>query len=65
MDIMYINNIPIFTSIDKRYIEIQSTGAIKDQTSEELFKGLDTVLHCYNYAGFQVKQAYCDREVKR
>ena len=43
IDIMYINRMPMFTSIDKT-LRFRALVPLKNQTSDELFRGLDTVL---------------------
>ena len=61
---MFINGIPLFTSIDKT-LRYRALIPLENWYSNELFRALDTVLHHYNSAGYQVKTIYCDREFKK
>ena len=61
---MFINGIPLFTSIDKT-LRYRALVPLENRYSDELFRALDTVLRHYNSAGYQAKTIYCDREFKK
>ena len=63
MDLMYINGMPLFTSID-RSIKFRSVVPIKNRSSTELYQALDVVFRRYNEAGFAITTVHCDQEFK-
>ena len=63
MDIMFINGMPMLTTID-RAIRFRSMVPLKTRTHEDMYKGIDHILRNYNKAGFQIKTVNCDREFK-
>ena len=63
MDIMFVNELPFLTTID-RQIKFRSLVPMESRTSKESFKRIDMVLRHYNKAGFTIKRIYCDGEFK-
>ena len=51
MDLMYVNGMPMFTSIDKS-IRYRSVVSMENRTSAKLFKALDQVFRLYNKAKY-------------
>ena len=64
IDNMFVNNIPMFTSIDKT-VRFRALVPLNGRNSEELFRALDVVLRKYNGAGYEIEQINCDREFKK
>ena len=62
-DIMYVNGIPIMTSIDKT-VRYRSAVPLKGRKAPELYRGLDVIYRFYNKAGFFIPNSQCDREFK-
>ena len=63
MDILFINELPFLTTID-RQIKFQSLIPMESRTSKESFKRLDMVVRHYNKAGFTIGKIYCDGKFK-
>ena len=63
MDIMYINDLPFLTTID-RQIKFRSLVPMDSRTSVESFKRIDMVLRHYNQGGFTIRKIYCDGEFR-
>jgi len=63
MDVMFINNIPLLTSIDG-LIRYRSLIPLQSRDKDELYRGIDAILRNYNKAGFRIKELYCDGEFK-
>ena len=61
MDLMFVNGMPMFTSIDttKRY---RTLVALDNRSSTELYKALDKTFRLYNNAGYVVKTIRSDNE---
>ena len=63
MDLMYMQGIPMLTTMDTR-IKFRVLVPLKNRTPSEIYEGLDLVLRHYNKAGFQIKDIHCDQEFK-
>ena len=63
IDIAFINNAVIFTSIDKA-IRFRQALPLKRRTKDDLYAGIDKVLRIYNHAGFRVRNILCDAEFR-
>ena len=63
MDNMFVNNMPMFTSIDKM-IRYRCLVALDNRSSAEMYKALDKTFRLYNYAGYKIKTLRCDAEFK-
>ena len=63
MDIMFINEIPFLTTID-RQIKFRSLVPMESRSSVESFKRIDMILRHYNTAGFTIQKIYCDGEFR-
>ena len=63
MDIMFINELPFLTTID-RQIKFRSLVPMESRMSTESFKRIDMVLRHYNEAGFTIQKIYCDGEFR-
>ena len=61
LDIMFVNGIPMLTSID-RTIRYRPLIPLKNRESKELYWAIDAILRNYNQAGFSIKQIFCDQE---
>ena len=61
LDIMYVNTLPIMTSID-RTIRYRSAVPMESRAKEELFESLDQILRNYNGAGFEIGTISSDHE---
>jgi len=61
--IMYINGIPMLTTIDKT---IKFCGLVpqNSKSHEEYYEALDQVLRFYNKSGYFIKTIFCDGEFK-
>ena len=53
----------MFTSINKT-LRFRVLVPLKNQISDQLFRGLDTVLQHYNNADFQIKQVFVIKNLK-
>ena len=60
---MKINGIPFLTTISKN-IKYRTAEWILNQTPEAYRSVLENVFKIYNYAGFKVKNIYCDNEFR-
>jgi hypothetical protein len=63
MDLMYVNKMPVFTSIDKTF-RFRAAVNLANRTKDELFKALDAVLRQYNKAGYRIESIHCDQEFR-
>src|SRR5210317_1130087 len=63
IDIMFINNVALFVSIDKA-IKFRFCTELKNRTKDAIYKAIDEVLRIYNYGDFQIRTIYCDNEFK-
>jgi len=63
MDLMYVNGMPMFTSIDKT-IRYRSVVSMENRTSAELYSTLEKVFRLYNRADFTITTIRCDQEFK-
>ena len=63
IDVMYVNELPYFTSISKR-IMYRTAQFIPSRTAASLYSSIDTVFRVYNTGGFTVTDIYCDNEFK-
>ncbi|CAJ1943965.1 unnamed protein product [Cylindrotheca closterium] len=63
IDIMFINNVAFFVSIDKA-IKFRFSTELKDRTKDAIYKSIDEILRIYNHAEFRIKTIYCDNEFK-
>ena len=63
VDIMFINNVVIFTSIDTA-VRYRMCVILRNRTKEALYEAIDKVLREYNHAQFTIKTIYCDGEFK-
>ena len=63
MEIMFINQQELFTTIDK-YIRFCGSVPLSNITQEECYRDLDAAMRYYNKAGFSVKHIECDDQFK-
>src|SRR6056300_1475608 len=63
IDIIFINNVALFVSIDKA-IKFRFCTELKNRTKDAIYKAIDEVLRIYNYGDFQIRTIYCDNEFK-
>jgi hypothetical protein len=63
MDIMYVNRMPVLTSIDTS-IRHRCSVPLKNRTAKEIYRGLDVIFRAYDKAGFRIKDLHCDGEFK-
>jgi len=61
IDLMFINGMPMLTSIDTT-IKFRSLVPLKDQTAEELYKALDVVLRKHNKNKFKLNKINCHQQ---
>ena len=61
MDILFINGMPMLTSID-RVIRFRSLIPLKSRSQDDMYTGIDKILQNYNKAGFNIQTIHCDRE---
>jgi hypothetical protein len=62
-DLMYINGIPMLTTIDGS-IRYRTAISLNNRTAKELYAALDKVFRLYNGSGFLFKFLSCDGEFK-
>jgi hypothetical protein len=63
MDIMFINGMPMLTSID-RSIHFRSLIPLTSMTKDSIYAALDKIFQLYNNAGFFIKVINCDGQFK-
>ena len=63
IDIMFVNNMPFFTTIS-RALYYRTAQFLPTRTTPDLYKAIDQVLRLYNSNGFHVSKVYCDNEWK-
>src|SRR5210317_2447743 len=63
IDIMFINNVALFVSIDKA-IKFHFCTELKNRTKDAIYKAIDEVLRIYKYGDFRIRTIYCDNEFK-
>ena len=63
IDIMYVNDIPMLTTIDKT-IKFHGLVPLNSRSHEEYYQALDQVLRFYNKSGYFIKTIFCDGEFK-
>ena len=63
MNIMFVNEIPILTGID-RTIRYQYLVCLDSHSADEIYKGIDKTFREYNKSGFLIREIHCDREFK-
>ena len=63
MDIMFINGMPILTTINKT-LRFRGLVPLNNRFAEELYRGLNVVMRHYNSAGYEIEWIDCDREFK-
>jgi hypothetical protein len=63
IDLLFVNGMPMFTSIDKT-IKFRSLVPMENQTGKELYRAIDVVLRHYNKAGFCITVIDCDGQFK-
>ena len=63
MEIMFINQQALFTSIDKD-INFRELVPLANRTKEECYRALDVVMRHYNKSVFSVKRIECDGDFK-
>ena len=61
MDIMYIAENPLFTSIDKA-IKYRGVGILPSLHAEQIYEVLDIALRRYNSAGFLIDVIHADKQ---
>ena len=61
IDIMYINGIPMLTSIDKS-VHYRIVVPIENRTHKELYTAIDKIFRRYNKAIFTITEINCDQE---
>jgi hypothetical protein len=59
MDNMYVNRIPMMTSINQSII-FRSLVPLESRVASELYCALDVILRAYNRRGYQIKTINCD-----
>ena len=59
IDIMYVNLMPLLTSIDDR-IKYCSAVPLPSRTTEEIYSALVKILRLYNNVGFTIKEIHCN-----
>ena len=55
MNIMYVNGMPMLTSVDKK-IKYKGLVPLENWTSDEMYLGLDKILQLYNDADYVIKE---------
>ena len=60
---MYVNGIPMLTSLDKT-IRYRAVIPIENRTRDELYAGVDKIFRHYNKANFTVTEINCDQEFR-
>ena len=63
MDIMFVNELPMLTTIDKT-IRFRGLVPLESRTHEECYRALDKVLRFYNQAGYRIRTIFCDGEFR-
>ena len=63
MDIMFVNEIPMLTTIDTT-IKFRGLVPMNSRTHSEIYQSLDKVLRFYNKGGYYIKTIHCDGEFK-
>ena len=63
MDIMFVNEIPMLTTIDTT-IKFCGLVPMNSRPHTEIYESLDKVLRFYNKAGYYIKTIHCDGEFK-
>ena len=63
MDIMYVNGMPMLTSVDAP-IRFRSLVPLNSRKAEEIYRALDVILRAYNHAEFTIREIQCDNEFK-
>ena len=63
IDIMFINNVALFVSIDKS-IKFRFCTDLESRTKDAIYKAIDKILRTYNHAEFTIRTIYCDNEFK-
>jgi hypothetical protein len=61
MDIMYIDGVPLLTTVSK-YIKYITVRYIKGRSDKEVLEALEYAFTDYKSAGFTIKEIHCDRE---
>ena len=61
MDIMFVNGIPMLTSID-RSIRFRALIVLDDRSESAIYNGLYSIFRLYDNAGFRIKRIHCDQE---
>ena len=60
---MFVNGIPMLTSIDKT-IRFRALVPLPNRTTTAIYTALDKILRQYNKAGFKIKYLQCDNEFR-
>ena len=63
VDIMNINGVDLFTSID-RTIKYRGVSPIDNKQAEEFLRALASIVRHYLHAGYLIKMIYCDNAFK-
>jgi hypothetical protein len=63
IDIMFINGMPMLTSID-RSIRFRALIALDNRSGTAIFEGLDSIYRIYKKSGFTIKWIHCDQEFR-
>ena len=63
IDIMFINNVALFVSIDKA-IKFRFCTDLPDRTKDAIYKAIDEILRIYNHADFRIRTILCDNEFR-
>jgi hypothetical protein len=63
IDIMFINGMPMLTSID-RSIRFRALIALDNRSGTAIFEGLDSIYRIYKKSRFTIKWIHCDQEFR-
>ena len=63
IDIMYVNELPMLTSIDKT-IKYRGLVPLSTRTQDDIFDALDQILRFYNKGNFYITTIHCDGEFR-
>ena len=63
VDIMFVNGMPMLTSIDKP-IRNRALVCLNNRTADSIYSGFDKTLQSYNGTGFNIKIIHSDHKFK-
>ena len=63
IDILFIDRSIFLVTID-RSLKFRATVPLKDRNADEIYMGLDVILHHCNDEGYKITKIHCDKSLK-